>query len=88
MALPPRARRPSRSFSTCCCPSSLAKLSYEARRAVTAIRRPARADLKRPLDGEPGVRAQALAARTLSRIASPARRGRPHDDREEPPIQD
>jgi hypothetical protein len=46
-------------------------LSYEARRAVTAIGAKAVPGLHSLLDGERGPRAQALAARTLAYIASP-----------------
>lgn len=47
------------------------EVSYEARRALTAIGASAVPDLKALLEGRSGVRAQGLAARTLARIASP-----------------
>jgi HEAT repeat protein len=72
VALLSAARRPSPELLDVLLPLLLVpELSYEARRAVTAIGARAVPDLKRLLDGEGGPRAQALAARTLSHIASP-----------------
>jgi HEAT repeat protein len=72
VALLSAARRPSPELLDVLLPLLLVPdLSYEARRAVTAIGAPAVPDLKRLLDGESGPRAQALAARTLAHIASP-----------------
>jgi hypothetical protein len=72
VALLSAARRPSPELLDVLLPLLLVPdLSYEARRAVTAIGAKAVPDLKRLLDGERGRRAQALAARTLAQIASP-----------------
>jgi ATP/ADP translocase/HEAT repeat protein len=72
VALLSAARRPSRELLNVLLPLLLIpELSYEARQAVTAIGAPAVPDLKSLLDGERGARAQAVAARTLARIASP-----------------
>jgi ATP:ADP antiporter, AAA family len=72
VALLSAARRPSPELLDVLLPLLvLPELSYETRLAVTAIGARAVPDLKRLLDGERGVRAQALAARTLSHIASP-----------------
>src|SRR5712671_665591 len=49
----------------------LPELSYEARKAITAIGARAVGDLKSLLDGKRGARGQVLAARTLAHIASP-----------------
>jgi CRP-like cAMP-binding protein len=72
VALLSAVRRPSRELLDVLLPLLLVpELSYEARRAVTAVGAPAVPELKRLLDGEQGARGQALAARTLARIASP-----------------
>jgi len=72
VALLSAARRPSPELLDVLLPLLLVpELSYEARRAVTAIGAKAVPELKRLLDGERGRRAQALAARTLAQIASP-----------------
>jgi ATP/ADP translocase len=72
VALLSAARRPSPELLDALLPLLLVPdLSYEARRAVSAIGAAAVPDLKRLLDGERGRRAQELAARTLAQIASP-----------------
>ncbi len=72
VALLSAARRPSPELLDVLLPLLLLpELSYEARRAVTAIGAEAVPVLRSLLDGGRGVRAQALAARTLARIASP-----------------
>jgi ATP/ADP translocase len=72
VALLSAARRPNRDLLDVLLPLLIVpELSYEARRAVTAIGAAAVPDLKRLLDGERGPRVQALAARTLAQIASP-----------------
>ena len=72
VALLSAARRPSPELLDVLLPLLLIpELSYEARRAVTAIGAKAVPELKSLLDGERGRRAQALAARTLAQIASP-----------------
>ena len=71
-ALLSAARRPSPELLEVLLPLLLVpEVSYEARRAVTAIGAKAVPDLKSLLDGERGARAQALAALTLALIASP-----------------
>jgi ATP/ADP translocase/HEAT repeat protein len=72
VALLSAARRPSPELLDTLLPVLLVPdLSYEARRAVTAIDAKAVPELRRLLDGERGRRAQVLAARTLAQIASP-----------------
>jgi HEAT repeat protein len=72
VALLSAARRPSPELLDALLPLLLVpELSYEARRAVTAVGAAAVPELKRLLDEERGRRAQALAARTLAQIASP-----------------
>ncbi len=72
VALVSARRRPNRELIDVLLPLFLSpELSYEAREAVAAIGDPAVPDLELLLDGERGARAQALAARTLGRIATP-----------------
>ena len=72
VALLSAKRRPSRELIDVLLPLFLVpELSHEAREAVAAVGDPAVPELARLLGGERGARAQALAARTLGRIATP-----------------
>ena len=71
-ALLSAARRPSPELLDALVPLLVVpELSWEARRAVTAIGARAVPALSALLDGSQGARAQALAARTLANLASP-----------------
>jgi AAA family ATP:ADP antiporter len=72
VALVSATRRPDRELIDVLLPLLLLpELSQEAREAVTAIGDSAVPELEKLLGGERGARAQALAARTLGRIATP-----------------
>jgi ATP/ADP translocase len=72
VALLSAKRRPSRELLDALLPLlATPGLGHDAREAVAAIGDPAVPELERLLGGDQGARAQALAARTLGRIATP-----------------